>query len=177
LHPVPERVDAHEEVKAAGKEYEFHRYDGAGHGFIYSVRRGDIVGVVEAVASGVDPSLVGTRVLVDPAFYDALGHPIGLLGSEADGGFAELVVVEHARVHDVAGSPLSDEELACLPVAYGTCAMAVVWSSPEPWVATPLRSTCAACTCTTLRSSDPRCTPHTTSTCSPTRPDMGRSAL
>ena len=26
------------ELKAAGKEYEFHRYDGAGHGFFYHDR-------------------------------------------------------------------------------------------------------------------------------------------
>jgi NADPH:quinone reductase-like Zn-dependent oxidoreductase len=84
------------------------------------IQGGDIVGVVEAPAAGVDPSVVGRRVLVDPAFYDAEDHPVGLLGSEADGGFAERVVVEEARVHDVSDSPLSDEELACLPIAYGT---------------------------------------------------------
>lgn len=34
--PSPEQVDQHEEaLKAAGKDYEFHRYDGAGHGFFY----------------------------------------------------------------------------------------------------------------------------------------------
>ncbi len=34
--PSPAQVDQHEEaLKAAGKEYEFHRYDGAGHGFFY----------------------------------------------------------------------------------------------------------------------------------------------
>jgi NADPH:quinone reductase-like Zn-dependent oxidoreductase len=84
------------------------------------IQGGDIVGVVETVASGVDPSLVGRRVLVDPAFYDAHDHPIGLLGSEADGGYAERVAVQASRAHDVSDSPLSDEELACLPVAYGT---------------------------------------------------------
>ncbi|WP_153398034.1 zinc-binding dehydrogenase [Ornithinicoccus halotolerans] len=84
------------------------------------VQGGDIVGVVESVADDVDRSLVGRRVLVDPAFYDDHGHPVGLLGSEADGGFAERVAVAAARVHDVSGSALSDEELACLPVAYGT---------------------------------------------------------
>lgn len=84
------------------------------------IQGGDIAGLVEDVAAGVDPSLIGRRVLVDPAFYDAQDHPIGLLGSEADGGFAERVIVEATRVHDVSTSPLSDEELACLPVAYGT---------------------------------------------------------
>ncbi|MFC7540287.1 dienelactone hydrolase family protein [Siccirubricoccus deserti] len=32
--PSPEQVDQHEaELKKHGKNYEFHRYDGAGHGF------------------------------------------------------------------------------------------------------------------------------------------------
>jgi carboxymethylenebutenolidase len=35
-HPPPEQVDIHEaELKMHGKAYEFHRYDGAGHGFFY----------------------------------------------------------------------------------------------------------------------------------------------
>ena len=34
--PTPEQVDIHEaELKKHGKQYEFHRYDGAGHGFFY----------------------------------------------------------------------------------------------------------------------------------------------
>ncbi|MCH7800311.1 MAG: dienelactone hydrolase family protein, partial [Chloroflexi bacterium] len=34
--PSPEQVNQHEEaLKAAGKNYEFHRYDGAGHAFWY----------------------------------------------------------------------------------------------------------------------------------------------
>lgn len=34
--PTPEQVDQHEaELKKHGKNYEFHRYDGAGHGFFY----------------------------------------------------------------------------------------------------------------------------------------------
>jgi carboxymethylenebutenolidase len=34
--PSPEQVDIHEEeLKRHGKTYEFHRYDGAGHGFFY----------------------------------------------------------------------------------------------------------------------------------------------
>jgi carboxymethylenebutenolidase len=35
-NPTPEQVDQHEmELKKHGKVYEFHRYDGAGHGFFY----------------------------------------------------------------------------------------------------------------------------------------------
>jgi carboxymethylenebutenolidase len=34
--PTPEQVDQHEaELKKYGKQYEFYRYDGAGHGFFY----------------------------------------------------------------------------------------------------------------------------------------------
>jgi len=35
-YPTPEQVDRHEaELKRYGKDYEFHRYDGASHGFFY----------------------------------------------------------------------------------------------------------------------------------------------
>ena len=35
-NPPPDQVDQHEEeLKKHGKSYEFHRYDGAGHGFWY----------------------------------------------------------------------------------------------------------------------------------------------
>jgi len=34
MGPSPAQVDLHEaELKKYGKQYEFHRYDGAGHGF------------------------------------------------------------------------------------------------------------------------------------------------
>lgn len=37
--PSPQQVDRHEaELKKHAKEYEFHRYDGAGHGFFYDHR-------------------------------------------------------------------------------------------------------------------------------------------
>jgi carboxymethylenebutenolidase len=36
VRPSPEQVDTHEaELEKHGKDYEFHRYDGAGHGFFY----------------------------------------------------------------------------------------------------------------------------------------------
>ncbi|SFN22100.1 NADPH:quinone reductase [Pseudonocardia ammonioxydans] len=87
------------------------------------IQGGDIAGTVDAVGPGGDPELTGRRVLVDPALYDGPGdgaNPVGLLGSEADGGFAGHVLVAAERVHDVTGSPLTDEQLACLPVSYGT---------------------------------------------------------
>jgi carboxymethylenebutenolidase len=37
-NPTPEQVDLHEEeLKKHNKSYEFHRYDGAGHGFFYYI--------------------------------------------------------------------------------------------------------------------------------------------
>ncbi|GAA4825789.1 alcohol dehydrogenase family protein [Actinomycetospora corticicola] len=87
------------------------------------IQGGDVAGVVDAVGEGVTPGLVGRRVLVDPARYahDGPDAPVAaVLGSEFDGGFAEYTVVDAARVHDVTGSPLTDEQLACLPIASGT---------------------------------------------------------
>ncbi|MEJ2886074.1 zinc-binding dehydrogenase [Actinomycetospora aeridis] len=89
------------------------------------IQGGDIAGELAAVGEGVDAARAGRRVVVDNAFYDGEGPdagPVGLLGSEADGGFAQYVVCLDARAHDVGDSPLSDEELACLPIAYGTAA-------------------------------------------------------
>jgi NADPH:quinone reductase-like Zn-dependent oxidoreductase len=87
------------------------------------IQGGDIAGSVVELGADVPADLLGRRVLVDPAIYRDDGRdapPVGLLGSEADGGFAGCVVVPAAHAHDVADSPLSDEQLACLPVAYGT---------------------------------------------------------
>ncbi|GAA3739799.1 alcohol dehydrogenase family protein [Spinactinospora alkalitolerans] len=87
------------------------------------IQGGDIAGTVAAVGSGVAEHLVGRRVLVDPALYrdeSAQAPPVGLLGSEADGGFAQYVAVSADQAHNMTDSPLSDEQLACLPVAYGT---------------------------------------------------------
>jgi NADPH:quinone reductase-like Zn-dependent oxidoreductase len=87
------------------------------------IQGGDIAGSVVEIGADVPADLLGRRVLVDPAIYrDDCRHapPVGLLGSEADGGFATYVIVPAPHAHDVADSPLSDEQLACLPVAYGT---------------------------------------------------------
>ncbi|WP_211332471.1 zinc-binding dehydrogenase [Nocardioides aurantiacus] len=87
------------------------------------IQGGDVAGTVVAVGDPADEGLVGSRVLVDPAEYDGPeddARPADVLGSERDGGFAEHVVVPATRAHRVDGSPLSDVELACLPIAYGT---------------------------------------------------------
>ncbi|MGC5615621.1 zinc-binding dehydrogenase [Georgenia sp. Z1491] len=87
------------------------------------IQGADVTGTVAAVGEGVAPDVVGRRVLVDPALYDADSddaHPVGLLGSERDGGFAGFVAVDAVRAHPVDDSPLTDAELATLPTAYGT---------------------------------------------------------
>jgi NADPH:quinone reductase-like Zn-dependent oxidoreductase len=87
------------------------------------IQGADVAGRVEAVGAGVDAHLVGRRVVVDPADYDGDGpaaHPVGLLGSERDGGYAEYVTAPADQVHDMESSPLTDDQLAALPTAYGT---------------------------------------------------------
>ncbi|MEV0263979.1 zinc-binding dehydrogenase [Streptomyces sp. NPDC050617] len=87
------------------------------------IQGADVAGHVAAVGPGVEGNLLGRRVVVDPAIYDAEGpdaNPVGLMGSERDGGYAEYVTAPAARVHDVTDSPLTDDQLAALPTAYGT---------------------------------------------------------
>jgi NADPH:quinone reductase-like Zn-dependent oxidoreductase len=87
------------------------------------IQGADVAGVVVEVGTDVDSDLVGRRVLIDPTRYADDGDEptlTAVLGSEEDGGFAEYVVVSEDRAHDVTDSPLSDVQLACLPIAYGT---------------------------------------------------------
>lgn len=85
------------------------------------IQGGDIAGRIVGVGTAVTTTWLGRRVLVDSALYDtAADDAIGLLGSEADGGFAQFAAVNAHRLHGVDDSPLSDEELAALPIAYGT---------------------------------------------------------
>lgn len=87
------------------------------------IQGADVTGRVVGVGADVDGSLVGRRVVVDPAIYDADGpdaNPVGLMGSERDGGYAEYVTAPAERVHDVSASALTDDQLASLPTAYGT---------------------------------------------------------
>lgn len=83
----------------------------------------DVCGVVGSVGAGVDPAWQGRRVLVDPVLeYSDGPEPLvaAVLGSEADGGYAQRVRVRADMLHDVSVSPLTDQQLCCLPIAYGT---------------------------------------------------------
>lgn len=80
----------------------------------------DVAGEVRAVGDGVDADWTGRRVLVDPTVeYDG-DFPRDVIGSEVDGGFAQLHVCPVDRAHDVSDSPLTDAQLSCLPTAFGT---------------------------------------------------------
>lgn len=87
------------------------------------IQGADVAGRIVAVGEDVGRELIGRRVVIDPAIYDSAhpdAHPIGLMGSERDGGDAEFVSAPADRAHDVSDSPLSDDQLAALPTAYGT---------------------------------------------------------
>lgn len=87
------------------------------------IQGADVAGQIVAVGDGVDAGLIGRRVVIDPATYDADGpdaNPVGLMGSERDGGYAEYVTAPVERAHDATESPLTDDQLASLPTAYGT---------------------------------------------------------
>ncbi|WP_061962553.1 zinc-binding dehydrogenase [Demequina flava] len=86
----------------------------------------DAAGTVVAVGSAGDEGLVGARVVLDPATYGEKGTLVGLMGSERDGAYAEYVTSPATHVYDVTGSPLSDAQLASLPIAYGTATGMVV---------------------------------------------------
>lgn len=87
------------------------------------IQGGDIAGEIVKVGGDISPERVGQRVFIDPAIYQdetPTAPPVGLLGSEADGGFAEYVISRADQAHDVSDSPLSEEQLSALPVSYGT---------------------------------------------------------
>ncbi|GLU49999.1 alcohol dehydrogenase family protein [Nocardiopsis ansamitocini] len=86
------------------------------------IQGADVAGRIDRVGAGVARSRIGERVLVDPMLYS--GGEVELvdtayLGSERDGGFAELVTVPAGNAHRI-DSALSDEELATFPTAYAT---------------------------------------------------------
>jgi NADPH:quinone reductase-like Zn-dependent oxidoreductase len=86
------------------------------------IQGADIAGRIEAVGPSVPGERIGERVLVDNALYAGPGDGLfdaGIIGSERDGGFAELVTVPAANAHRIE-SDLSDAELASFPTAYVT---------------------------------------------------------
>ncbi len=86
------------------------------------IQGADVAGEIDAVGSDVPADRIGERVLVDPMIYDGGERALVVtdyLGSERDGGFAELVTVPAGNAHAV-DSDLDDAELASLPTAATT---------------------------------------------------------
>ncbi len=86
------------------------------------IQGADIAGRIVGVGPDVSPERIGERVLVDNALYAGAGEGLleaGLIGSERDGGFAELVSVPAQNAHAIE-SDLGDAELATFPTAYVT---------------------------------------------------------
>ena len=81
----------------------------------------DCCGRVAAVASGVDASILGSRVLVRPCMRPAgFGSVENIwMGSDFDGAFAQFVKVPAAEVFAVK-CEWSDVELGTIPCAYGS---------------------------------------------------------
>ena len=101
-------------------------YGGSGWGgglALPRIQGADICGRVASVGSEVYPGLVGRRVLVDPWIRRSTGTDwrdhTGYLGSEIDGGFAELCVVPADNVFTVE-STRTDVELASFPCSWST---------------------------------------------------------
>jgi NADPH:quinone reductase-like Zn-dependent oxidoreductase len=87
------------------------------------IQGADVCGQVVGCGESAPAELLGERVLVDPWLRDP-EHPddlsrCGYLGSERDGGYAELVAVPAANAHPVR-SALTDVDLASFPTSAGT---------------------------------------------------------
>ncbi len=85
------------------------------------IQGADPAGRVAAVGQGVDPDLIGRRVLVDAWIRDPDGDlaRAAYLGSELDGGYAEYVRVPVANAYPI-DSAVTDVELASFPCSYAT---------------------------------------------------------
>lgn len=84
---------------------------------------GRVVALGNRVATGAGAALLGRRVLVDPWLRDPLRPDrldgTGYVGSEIDGGYAELMAVPAVNAHPIESSA-SDAELASFGTATST---------------------------------------------------------
>ena len=87
------------------------------------IQGADIVGTVAGVGKGVDPSIIGKRVMADCWLRDWDNpedkNATGYFGSECDGGFAQYTTAHRNNVQAV-NSQLSDAELATFSCSYTT---------------------------------------------------------
>jgi NADPH:quinone reductase-like Zn-dependent oxidoreductase len=97
-------------------------WGGAGVAFP-RIQGADTVGTVVALGEGVDPALMGKRVMVDCWLRDwddpMNREKAGYFGSERDGGYAEYTTADARNVLAVE-SPMTDAELATFSCSYTT---------------------------------------------------------
>lgn len=86
------------------------------------IQGADVCGTIVAVGASVDPSRIGSRVIIRNmlrSYVDYRPFECWTLGSECDGGFAQYAVAPSRETHAVE-SDWSDAELAAIPCAYST---------------------------------------------------------
>lgn len=84
----------------------------------------DGVGIVISVGNDVDPSIIGSSVIIDPTLVWgdnplAQSENFSVLGMPTHGTFAEYVVVPFTHIHKIPPH-LTFEQAACLPIAGAT---------------------------------------------------------
>ncbi len=84
-----------------------------------SITGADCAGSVAELGDGVEGWEVGQRVLIDPAFFERETGQLRLMGENCRGALAEYCVVDPSQLMALPDS-VSDDDAACLPVAYGT---------------------------------------------------------
>jgi len=99
------------------------------------IQGADATGIISAVGTGIDPSRIGERVLVDPWLL-ASGNWMDAsrsryFGSECDGGFAEYTTIPSINALKIETS-LVDAELATFPCAYSTAENLVARTHLQP---------------------------------------------
>ena len=119
--PAPARGEILLRVKAVGLNYLdiFVRRGMPGLPIdLPRISGGDIAGEVAALGEGVESTLVGQRLLIDPAITMPDGT-LGALGESTTGGLSEYIAVSAENA-----IPLPDDvtykQAAALPIAYGT---------------------------------------------------------
>ncbi len=87
------------------------------------IQGGDLCGEIAALGEGVTGFEIGLRVTsptVQAVPTPDASTKFVTLGSEYDGAFAQYCTLPANQIFDVSTSPLSDEEIAAIPCAFGT---------------------------------------------------------
>ena len=101
------------------------------------IQGADACGRIVEVGAGVPDGRIGERVLVRNMLRTPVDYrpfECWTLGSECDGGFAQLVVAPARETYAVR-SDLSDAELAAVPCACGPRARTARWTAAPIWSA------------------------------------------